>query len=264
MNLNYPTPEQGGKAEHRDHRRYDAYARHHDEHGGSEVIPAATVVVLRDGERGIETLMLRKNSAIAFGEMWVFPGGRVDAIDAVTDDDGGTNELATAAAAAAREAIEEATIAIEPDAMVWFSHWVPPPTMPKRFSTFFFAARYEGVVSDVTIDDGEITEHEWMRPIDAIARRDGGEIELAPPTWMTLYRLKPFETVSEALLILGAEEPIFYETHMARTDDGPVAMWPGDAGYEFSDASAVGPRHRLTLFEDGYVFSDTRAVSPYQ
>ena len=81
---------------------------------------------------------------------------------------------------------------------------------------------------------------------------------------MTLKRLQPFEAVSEALRILDAEEPVFYETHMARTDDGPVAMWPGDAGYESNDASAVGTRHRLTLFEDGYVFTDTRAVSPHQ
>ena len=45
-------------------------------------LAAATVVVLRRGEAGFETLMLRKNSKIAFGGMWVFPGGRVDPEDA--------------------------------------------------------------------------------------------------------------------------------------------------------------------------------------
>ena len=30
---------------HRDHRRYDAYARNHEEYGDSELIPAATVVI---------------------------------------------------------------------------------------------------------------------------------------------------------------------------------------------------------------------------
>ena len=38
-----------------------------------------------------------------------------------------------------------------------------------------------------------------MRPVDALARRDGGEIELAPPTWMTLFRLADFATVADAL-----------------------------------------------------------------
>ena len=105
------TPGDGG---HRDHRRYDAYARHHAEHGDSVLIPAATVVVVRDGEAGVETLMLRKNSKIAFGGMWVFPGGKIDTADQVVGDDGATDELATAAAAAVREAAEEASVAVDP------------------------------------------------------------------------------------------------------------------------------------------------------
>ena len=166
--------------------------------------------------------------------------------------------VATAAAAAVREAAEEASVSLDPASLVWFAYWVPPPVMPIRFATFFFAARHDEPASEVLIDDGEITEHEWMRPVDAMARRDGGEIELAPPTWMTLYRLSGFTTIAEALVELDAEDPPVYETHMARTDDGPVAMWTGDAGYESSDPSIEGPRHRLTLIEDGYVFADTR------
>ena len=41
-------------------------------------IPAATVVVLRAGEHGVETLMLHRTSKVHFGGMWVFPGGRID------------------------------------------------------------------------------------------------------------------------------------------------------------------------------------------
>ncbi|MEC8948038.1 MAG: NUDIX domain-containing protein [Actinomycetota bacterium] len=241
-----------------DRQRYDAYRQHHAQHGGSEPIPAATVVILRDGDDGIETLMLRKNSKIAFGGMWVFPGGRIDDDDEVLDADGEPDELATAAAAAVREAAEEASVAVDPASLVWFAHWVPPPVMPKRFATFFFAARHDGPASEVSIDNGEITDHEWMHPADAMARRDDGEIELAPPTWMTLHRLSGFTTIADALAELDAEDPPFYETHMARTDAGPVAMWTGDAGYESNDPSIEGPRHRLTLVEDGYVFADTR------
>ena len=243
---------------HRDHRRYDAYARNHEEFGNSELIPAATVVILRDAKTGLEALMLRRNSKIAFGGMWVFPGGRIDEEDTVAGADGRIDELTTAAAAAVREASEEASVVVDPKGLVWFAHWVPPPVMPKRFATFFFAAPLDRAAGDVAIDDGEITEHEWMRPVDAMARRDGGEIELAPPTWMTLNRLSGFATVEAALAELDAEEPPFYETHMARTDAGPVAMWPGDAGYEAGDPTVAGPRHRLTMLEDGYRFEDTR------
>ena len=48
---------------------------------GTPPVAAATVVVLRDGADGLETLMLRRNSKISFGGMWVFPGGRVDEAD---------------------------------------------------------------------------------------------------------------------------------------------------------------------------------------
>ena len=47
----------------------------------SEPIDAATVVVARDSADGVEVLMLRRNSKIYFGGMWVFPGGRVDPED---------------------------------------------------------------------------------------------------------------------------------------------------------------------------------------
>ena len=49
--------------------------------GVSELIPAATVVLLRNTDAGPEVLMLKKNSKITFGGMWVFPGGKIDAAD---------------------------------------------------------------------------------------------------------------------------------------------------------------------------------------
>lgn len=42
-------------------------------------VPAATVVLLRDGARGLEALLMRRPSTMAFAPgMSVFPGGRVD------------------------------------------------------------------------------------------------------------------------------------------------------------------------------------------
>ena len=96
--------------DHRDQRRFDAWERLHGNAGTSELIPAATVVVMRDGDRGLESLMLRKNSKVAFGGMWVFPGGRIDEEDTAFDRNGDRDELATAAVAAAREAVEEASV----------------------------------------------------------------------------------------------------------------------------------------------------------
>ena len=103
------------------------------------IIPAATVVVLRDhADGGVEALMVRRNTKLEFaGGMWVFPGGRVDEGDraglAVDDAEGAARR------AAVREAAEEAGVELDADALVWFSHWTPPPIAPKRFGTYFFA-----------------------------------------------------------------------------------------------------------------------------
>ena len=242
----------------RDESRYKKWESDHEERGTSDLIPAATVVIMRDSEPGIELLMLRKNSKVAFGGMWVFPGGKIDETDKVIGSDGSLDELATATNAAARETFEEAAISVSQENLFWFSHWVPPAITPKRFSTYFFATRLlDG--DEVTIDDSEIIEHNWFRPHEAINLRDAGEIELAPPTWVTLNRLISFTNVENALNDLDAKDPIFYETHIAQSAKGPVAMWFGDAGYEKTDPDMPGERHRLTMTTDGYHFEQSNS-----
>lgn len=220
------------------------------------LIPAATVIPLRDGVRGIEVLMLRKNSELAFGGMWVFPGGRVDPADEDPDRPG--DELAESARAAAREAFEEADLLVEPAAMVPFSHWTPPEVSinsSKRFSTWFFACRAPvGEAGEVTIDHGEIHEDEWVRPADMLQRRDAGEIQLVPPTVVTLHELAGHDDVDSVLTTARTREPFRYATKIVGTDEGMVALWDGDAGYETEELSVLGPRHRLVMAEPEWRF----------
>jgi len=209
-----------------------------------EAIPAATVILLRDGPDGLETLMLRRNSELEFaGGMWVFPGGRVDPEDYPADAPDDVE--AAVRVAAAREAEEEAGLQCDPEAMVPFSHWTPPMVAIKRYATWFFAA--EAPSGAVTIDDGEIHESVWARPTDTLARRDAGEVELAPPTWVTLDRLSRSETVAEALAEARNAPVEAFVTAIAKQGDDLVALWHGDAGYESGDASSPGPRHRLVM-----------------
>lgn len=208
---------------------------------------AATVILLRDGEAGLETLMLRRNSKIAFGGMSVFPGGRLDPADweGLSPED----ELGAARRAAVREAFEECGLRVEADSVLPFSHWTPPLVNMRRFITWFFVARAgEG---EVVIDDGEIHESTWMRPIEALKRRDEGVIELAPPTFVTLSELATFADVDSALAAIEGRSPERFQTVMATGDDGMVVLWHGDAGYETADARAAGARHRLEVRKSG-------------
>ncbi|MEM7142053.1 MAG: NUDIX hydrolase [Actinomycetota bacterium] len=235
----------------KDTARIDAWIRYAAESGETPAIAASTVVVLRDGDDGLETLMLRRNSKIAFGGMWVFPGGRVDDEDRA----GGADDITAARVAAVREADEEASLVLaEPD-LVLFAHWIPPPIAPKRYATWFFAAGVDG--SDHTIDDGEIVESDWMTPNAALARHHDGEIELAPPTWVTLHTIREHADVAASLGFLRSRPARHHATRIGPSDRGPVAMWDGDAGYETTDPSVPGARHRLEMFREGYAYDDS-------
>jgi 8-oxo-dGTP pyrophosphatase MutT (NUDIX family) len=214
-------------------------------------IPAATIVLLRDATE-LEVLMLHKSSQIAFGGMWVFPGGRIDAEDYPSDGDVNV----AARNAAVRESREEAGLTLTPDGFVWFAHWTPPPVTPKRFATWFFAARADS--HNVTIDGGEIQNHQWVTPAGALAQQAAGTIDLAPPTWVSLYQMSRCPTVDAVLERLRAYGPRYYKTRISKRADGVrVAMWYGDAGYGKWDADASGARHRLVMTPGGFVFENS-------
>lgn len=210
--------------------------------------PAATVILLRDAVAGLETLMLHRTSKVAFGGMWVFPGGRVDEADRRPDD---SDDEIAARRAAAREAAEECGLLLEPHELVPFSHWTPPAETPRRYATWFFVARAsEG---EVLVDGGEIRDHAWLTPQEVLDRRQRGEVDLAPPTFVTLTDLATHPDVDSALAAAAARAPLpRYSTRWSVIDDGAVALWLGDAGYEANDPHAEGPRHRLWMLPQGW------------
>jgi len=205
--------------------------------------PAATVLALRDGDDGPEILMVKRNSKGTFASNWVFPGGKVDPEDFAGDDD----IVDASRRAASREAFEEADLVVDESKLVPFSHWMPPTVIPRRFATWFYiTAAPEGVDGDVTIDGGEIVDHLWVTPADALARHARGEVELVPPTWMTLTHLAAFRTTAEAIATIQQREPFFYLTRML-TQDPPTVAWHDDVGYESGDPDTPGRRHRLVM-----------------
>ena len=226
----------------------------------SRIVPAATVVPLRDGRSGLEVLLLRRSSRGAFGGMWVFPGGKVDKSDMAdpggepwedAPGTGGTAEIAAARRAAVREAKEEADLELDESTLVVHSFWLPPAEAPRRFATWFFLAPAGG---EIVVDHGEIHEHRWLTPSEAMVARDRGEIELAPPTFMTLWWLGNRETVSRALADAAAGEPDRFETRVAVDSGGRLAatLWAGDAGYDDGDLNRPGPRRRVWMSPDGW------------
>ncbi|MBV1883417.1 MAG: NUDIX domain-containing protein [Pseudomonadales bacterium] len=211
----------------------------------SEPIPSATVVTLRETEKGIEILMLRKNSKIAYGGMWVFPGGKIDEADypisRVSNND--KDIFSAARTAAAREAKEEANIDIESDALHFFAHWTTPNVRPKRFSTWFFIGKVES--AEVAIDGGEIHDYAWRTPTDMLEAHRDGEVEMMPPTYITLTRLKEFNNYNSVVDAFSNEEPFYFAPRITVLETGMCHFYGDDAGYETKDVDQAGKRHRL-------------------
>ena len=217
---------------------------------GAEAAPAATVVLLRDGENGLEVLLGRRSSKLKFhGGAWVFPGGRIDPEDYAGDD----GDVVTAARyAAAREAKEEAGLDVDPDALVHFSNWTTPEISPKRFATWFFVGAVAG--GNAIADGAETETLQWFGPDEALAAHASGEIELAPPQHISLLDLREFRTVDEAVSAIAASTSIDYMPRFHFIEGGgAVCVYGEDVAYDdLALLDTDGPRHRLYLYDSGW------------
>ena len=170
-----------------------------------EAIPSATVAPLRDGPDGLEVLLLKRNAALEFvGGAWVFPGGRIDPEDYVTNS---ATEFDAAHRAAVRECREEADLEIDISELVCISHWTTPEEAPKRFATWFFLAP-ANCGREVVVDGGEIHHYQWVRPLLAIKQYRAGEALIIMPTYQTLELLLEFPTVAMAMDTCRGKDPV--------------------------------------------------------
>ena len=204
---------------------------------------AATVVLLRDGDDGVEVLMIERPDRGSFAGAWVFPGGRVE--DGDREVAGGTEED-VARRAGVRETHEETGLELDGDALVTLSCWDPPPGIALRIRTWFFVAR--AAAGELALSADEVVTAAWLRPSDALARHGRGGFTLYPPTWVTLHGLAEHpdpESVLGAARLGGVQR---FETVARRGGGGPLLLWEGDDEWDAEAAGAAsGSRHRLEI-----------------
>ena len=208
------------------------------------VRPASTVVLLRDTSAGLETLLLKRNKALVFaGGAWVFPGGALEPQD--LDAAGGDLDEASRLAAA-REAHEESGLTPKLADMVLLSHWTTPVGEPRRFATWIYAAPLAEDI-EVVIDGGEIHDSRWLSVREAAAEHESGDLAMLPPTYFTLLGLARYTTVAQ--MVAEERSSAVPEVFPVFANDGEqlMVMFRGDAGYDATDGSLPGARHRAVL-----------------
>lgn len=224
--------------------------------------PAATVMVLRDGEAGVEVFLQTRASTMAFApSMVVFPGGGVDPRDGEADDhaevswSGPTPEQWAArmpgttptrarqlVLAAAREVFEETGVllaaradgtplteaeasapevvrgrravearelsfsaflserglVVRTECLSVRDHWITPEFEPRRYDTWFFAARIPaGQEPDGATS--EAVSAGWARPAEVLDRLTREPGLLLPPTAAALEELAEARSVEAVL-----------------------------------------------------------------
>ncbi len=172
---------------------------------------AASVVVVREAPDGAEILVVERGAASRFLASYVvFPGGAVDGEDATLAARWFGDERHAARAAAVRELVEEAGVALtaagpvtEPehgslarvhdsppssDLLAELCHWVAPDDVPVRFDARYFAVRSPTGLEPMP-DGGEAATAWWVSPRDLLSAWEQGEAKLYWPTWYTVTKL---------------------------------------------------------------------------
>ena len=208
---------------------------------------AATILLIREGDHGLEILLLKRNSnARNMADVWMFPGGKIDAADA------GETELERAAVGGLRELFEEANVTLGIESLTTFSHWLTPAGQKRRFATWFFIAALPAKTV-VKVDGEEMVEAVWMAPGEAVNEHRAGRLRLPPPTVVSLLDVAQSLTTRQALeKARKRQAPYFFPKILADDPENIVMLYPGDAGYEASDREASGDRHRA-LWVDGVI-----------
>lgn len=213
-----------------------------------DAVPAATVIVCRERDGEMEVLLLKRNPALKnMGGIWVFPGGKVDAVDP------GETIEAQARAAAVRELAEEAGLMLSESDLFDFSHWLTPAIVKRRFATWFYVCAVTPT-HEVMVDGEEIVEHLWMTPEGALAQHRAGDLPMPPPTLVSLHDLAEHANFDALVGAVSRRQPPYFFPTIIQQDDGMVFLYPGDAGYERADPNASGPLHRSISAEGKFCY----------
>lgn len=205
--------------------------------------PSATVMLLHYHNDRLEVLLVQRNSRTKTNAgAWVFPGGHIDQEDYHGSDD----DFFAAQHAAVRETKEETGLIISTDDLHWFAHWTTPVEAPRRYATWFFVAAITDN-ADIKVDGEEIVDFMWCTPERALKLHRDNEIEITPPTFVSLKELSVFQLIEEALHYFAQQPAQTFNPRPIISDAARVILYEQDAGYEQRQIDCEGARHRLIM-----------------
>ena len=165
--------------------------------------------------------------------------------DSVVGDTTGDDWEADRAALVAREQsfaefLHRRGRVLRSDLLGAWARWITPEFESRRYDTWFFAAvlpagqrtRNASTEADRTV---------WIRPAEAAAGYDRGELLMMPPTIAALRELLPYGSAAEALAAAAARDLTPVQA-TARLRDGEIVLsWPGHEEFTKHVPSSSAP-----------------------
>ncbi|MER7957481.1 NUDIX hydrolase [Streptomyces sp. NPDC096030] len=139
-------------------------------------------------------------------------------------------------------------LVLRSDLLGAWARWITPEFEPRRYDTWFFVAalpagqrtRNASTEADRTV---------WIRPAEAAAGYDRGELTMMPPTISTLRALTRFGSAADALAAAAGQDltPVLAQARLE--GDELILSWPGHdeftkhipTGGGGSEGAAPGP-----------------------
>ncbi|WP_327290356.1 NUDIX hydrolase [Streptomyces sp. NBC_01198] len=122
------------------------------------------------------------------------------------------------------------------------ARWITPEFEERRYDTWFFLALLPAGQRTRDVS-GEADRTVWLRPADALAGYDGGELTMLPPTVTMLRDLLPYGSAAAALAAapVGDLTPVI-ATATVDPAGAVVLTWPGHDDFTRTAAPGDGGR----------------------
>ena len=94
--------------------------------------------------------------------------------------------------------LKNESLTLAADQLHYFSHWITPELLPRRYDVRFFLA--EAPANQEAMHDGiELTDHVWISPKKSLEDFNRGKFDMVVPTLMTMMELSRYTSIQEVI-----------------------------------------------------------------
>jgi len=154
-----------------------------------------------------------------------------------------------------KQLAEDRNLILSTAKMTYWSRWITPQSLPKRFDTFFFITPVKPD-QECRPDNRETVDGIWISPAGALTKNSDGSLPLSPPALVTLHQMLSFADVRK--MIAEAPNHKLPAATMPRLwplEKGGLLIQPWDPDYKLETVRVDENRLQKDVLPVGAPFS---------